>query len=215
MAQKHKLSSLLPLLILVLATSLFGNIIQLRDTLERNRAVAVVDGDSFTTSDGRRIRLLGIDAPERSRCMYDQARAKLSGLVEGKRVKLTDVVTDAYGRILANVWTDEILVNEELVREGLARFRSVKSAKYDAMQSASQHAKTSKLGIYSAQCRSTTSATGCSIKGNIRAGVKTYYLPHCETYNQVIVDEAFGDRWFCSEEEAKEEGFTKAGNCDD
>src|SRR3989344_7590476 len=116
------------LLVVILATSLFGNIIQLRSNLERNRVVTVVDGDSFTTSDGRRIRLLGIDAPERSRCMHSEARLKLSSLVEGKRVTLSDVINDDYGRILANVWLDDTLVNEVMVREGFARYSGQKSA---------------------------------------------------------------------------------------
>lgn len=201
------------ILILVLSISLFGNIMQLRDSLERNRVVSVVDGDSFTTSDGRRIRLLGIDAPERGRCMHGEARNRLSEFVSGKRVRLTDVVTDDYGRILANVWVGELLVNKVMVREGLARFRGQKSQIANLMKDASVQAKTSLVGIYSPQCRNTTPQTDCVIKGNLRAGVKTYFLPHCANYHDVIVDEAYGDRWFCSEEEAKEEGFRKATKC--
>lgn len=50
---------------------------------------------------------------------------------------------------------------------------------------------------------------------NVETGVKTYYLLSCDQYDQVIVDEAYGDGWFCGEEVAVEAGFGKAGGCDE
>jgi len=54
---------------------------------DRNSVIKVVDGDSIDLKDGRRIRLLGIDAPEKERCMYGEARESLRVKVQGKRVK--------------------------------------------------------------------------------------------------------------------------------
>lgn len=47
-------------------------------------------------------------------------------LVEGKRVRLEQDVseTDKYGRLLRYVWVDGILVEAELVRQGLARAKA-------------------------------------------------------------------------------------------
>ena len=48
---------------------------------------------------------------------------------------------------------------------------------------------------------------------DIASGEKTYYLPSCRDYNQVIVDEAYGDEWFCSEIDALDQKFIKSKRC--
>lgn len=55
--------------------------------------------------------------------------------------------------------------------------------------------------------------TICNIKGNVRSGEKIYHLPSCRDYANVIIDTAFGDIWFCSQNDAIDAGFRKAGNC--
>ncbi len=169
--------------------------------LNRWFVVSVPDGDSLQLKDGRRIRLLGIDAPEKGRCLSQEARELLGYLAKGKHVILKDIQTDDYGRVLANVFVGKKWVNGVMVQEGMARGES------------SAYANEHKLGIYSETCRKTVPPKGCGIKGNIREGKSVYYLPICKYYNQVIVDEAFGDQWFCKELEAKEAGFTFAPSC--
>ena len=52
---------------------------------------------------------------------------------------------------------------------------------------------------------------GCDIKGNISSGnAKRYHLPGTVFYDSVKVDEAKGERFFCSEEEAVAAGWEKA-----
>jgi micrococcal nuclease len=55
----------------------------------------------------------------------------------------------------------------------------------------------------------------CVIKGNIsdRGFGKIYFVPNCINYNRVKIDLKRGEKWFCTEEEAKEAGFRKATNC--
>lgn len=51
-------------------------------------------------------------------------------------------------------------------------------------------------------------ATGCQIKGNISAkGEKIYHLPGSSSYAKTRIDEADGERMFCSEYEAKAAGW--------
>ena len=202
------------LLFLGLILSLSVNIFFLYQNMERNKVVKVVDGDSFSLADGRRIRLLGIDAPERERCMAEEARKRLQEEVKGKIVKLTDMVNDDYGRMLANVWVDKKLVNKILVSEGLAKFVYVKSPYYEEIKQAGQEARDSQKGIYSARCRTASPNIDCLIKGNIRDGnQKVYHLPDCPNFDQVIIDESFGDQWFCTETDAQKAGFRKAEGC--
>ena len=195
----------------------------------------VVDGDSLDLTDGRRIRLLGIDAPEKERCMASEAHERLKALALNRYVRLKDRVTDDYGRILANVilhptfseWRDYLwrrfivksaspdtaFLSRTMVEEGLARFNNVATSYKKVLDQAQEEARREKRGIWSETCRQTTPPTDCLIKGNIRGGVKIYYLPLCSSYQQVIIDTSYGDKWFCTEEEAKEEGFAKREGC--
>lgn len=92
-------------------------------------AVRVPDGDGLVLSDGRRVRYIGIDAPEMTTWegppepFAVQAKAANHKLVAGKRVRLVRDVsqTDSYGRLLRFVYVGETLVNAELLKAGLAR----------------------------------------------------------------------------------------------
>jgi len=225
---------------IVLSLSLAANLIFLFQSWRGNVVVSIPDGDSLQLADGRRIRLLGLDAPERGACASDDARMTLETAAKGKHIRLKNIVTDDYGRQLAHVIVEDFPVwvsymkwrfftpatirgqfpnpdpylNRLMISHGLARFGSAKDEYYDVLKSAQSHAKRNNLGIYSQLCRQQTSDDpSCMIKGNIRGGTKTYHLPDCKNYPQTIIDTSFGDRWFCAEEEATRSGFRKASGC--
>ncbi len=51
----------------------------------------------------------------------------------------------------------------------------------------------------------------CNIKGNIsESGEKIYHVPSGEWYDKTYIEEAKGDRWFCSESAARAEGWRRA-----
>jgi micrococcal nuclease len=84
----------------------------------------VVDGDTFSCRDGRKVRLLGIDTPELGQGEPGrQAHAALRHLLPlGTTVRLERDVSsrDRFGRELAYIWTGARMVNESLVRQGWA-----------------------------------------------------------------------------------------------
>ena len=53
---------------------------------------------------------------------------------------------------------------------------------------------------------------GCEIKGNIsyRIGEKIYHLPGQEYYNRTVISPDYGERWFCTELEARANGWRKS-----
>jgi hypothetical protein len=52
---------------------------------------------------------------------------------------------------------------------------------------------------------------GLPVKGNIsRSGERIYRVPGQQHYEQTRIDEASGERWFCSEEEAQAAGWRRA-----
>ena len=116
-------------------------------------------------------------------------------------------------RILANVSINNIFLNQVLVEEGLAKYSHVRSSRWDELKLASDLARREKRGIYSDACRTSAPSADCFIKGNIKDGKKIYHLPTCYNFDQVIIDESFGDRRFCTEAEARSESFTRATGC--
>lgn len=52
----------------------------------------------------------------------------------------------------------------------------------------------------------------CTIKGNINSrGERIYHLPGSPSYDDTRIDERRGERWFCSEDEARAAGWRPAG----
>lgn len=84
----------------------------------------IVDGDTFQCRDGVRVRPIGMDAPELSQRPFgEEAREALERMIPvGTRVRLErDVeLQDRYGRLLAYVWRDTVMVNWAMVRDGWA-----------------------------------------------------------------------------------------------
>lgn len=81
----------------------------------------VLDGDTLVLSSSERVRLLGLDAPERGEAFSEEARDRLLELTRGKNVELKACSEkDQYGRILAVVRAGELNVNMVLLQEGLA-----------------------------------------------------------------------------------------------
>lgn len=89
------------------------------------KVVSIADGDTFTmltTSNKQvKVRLYGIDCPERAQNFGTVARQELSALVFGQLVRIDKKDKDQYGRTIAVVFNNKGLnVNEEMLRRGLA-----------------------------------------------------------------------------------------------
>jgi ABC-type branched-subunit amino acid transport system ATPase component len=54
--------------------------------------------------------------------------------------------------------------------------------------------------------------TGCNIKGNVsmNTGERIYHVPGQKFYSETIITAGKGERWFCSEDEARAAGWRKA-----
>jgi len=122
----------------------------------------VVDGDTLLMESGARVRLEGIDTPETVRKNYPvepwgpEASAFTKEFVRqtGGRVKLTFAGErlDNYGRYLAFVWNGDKMLNEELVRAGLAEARlgwHFSNTLKRRLRLAQDEAKSARRGIWS------------------------------------------------------------------
>jgi micrococcal nuclease len=87
------------------------------------KAIGISDGDTFTLlvdKETIKIRLHGIDCPEKSQDFGSAAKTFLSDLIFGKMVSVKTMNKDRYGRTIAIVTIDGRNVNEELLKAGLA-----------------------------------------------------------------------------------------------
>ena len=197
----------------------------------------VIDGDTIEIEGGRKVRYIGIDTPETVdprkpiQCFGVEASNKNKELVERKRVRLEKDVseTDKYGRLLRYVHVDDLFVNDYLVRQGYAyAYTYPPDVKYsEQFVQVQTEARENNRGLWKACPVSTTIPTttsislparspntNCTIKGNISSsGEKIYHLEGCASYNVTKIDEARGEHWFCTEEEAITAGWRKAKNC--
>jgi micrococcal nuclease len=204
--------------------------------LEQAWVTRVVDGDTIDVLlDGEtlRVRYIGIDTPETVDprrpvgCFGREASDRNRALVEGQTVGLERDVSDKddFGRLLRYVWIGSRMVNAALVEDGYALASTyppdVKHANlFAALQSQAREAA---RGLWSA-CATPEppppAGGACEhsatdepvIKGNISytTGEKIYHVPGGEFYEATVIDEATGERWFCTEAEAVAAGWRKS-----
>lgn len=121
-------------------------------TGEAAQVAFVVDGDTVELADGRRVRYIGINAPETHQPYAAQARAFNESLVAGQEVWLeTDAQeNDQYGRLLAYAWAGDTFVNLEIVRQGYANAYTLPpNVRYvDAFVQAEREAREAERGLW-------------------------------------------------------------------
>lgn len=124
----------------------------------------VVDGDTLLLAGGIRIRLMGVNCPETVKPNAPiepwgpEARsftqAQIDTVAGQVRLEFDRERFDSYGRTLAFVWTGERLLNEELLRAGLARWEpafNYSSSMKTRFRRAQEAAQQSRTGIWSPQ----------------------------------------------------------------
>lgn len=216
---------------LVFALALIASAVPAAAQTVTGRA-SIIDGDTIAIEGVEsRIRLHGIDAPE-GKQTCDDARGKrylcgvrsadaLSGLIgRNGTVACREMDRDRYGRIVAICSSNGLEINREMVRAGWA----VDYVKYsnDMYKVEEGEARADKRGLWAGEFvrpwdwrkgkRLPSEQTGdvsrtCAIKGNISSAGQVYHLPGSIDYERTVIDEDRGERWFCSEEEAKAAGW--------
>ncbi|MCC4589901.1 thermonuclease family protein [Xanthomonas campestris pv. cannae] len=197
----------------------------------------VTDGDTLTVAK-QRIRLWGIDAPESTQqCTAKDGRswpcgrrsaAALDGYVLDKTVRCQPKDTDRYGRVVAECFVQGQSVNRWMVSSGWAvAYRQYATAFIADEADARQRRRNLWQGPFQmpadfrrskrdqtarqAQVATPPVSSGCRIKGNIsRQGKKIYHVPGQRDYERTSIDQARGERMFCSPGEAARAGWQPA-----
>ena len=193
----------------------------------------VLDGDTLEVA-GERIRLHGIDAPERrQQCVVDgaawpcgtEASLALAARIAEHRVECEETDKDRYGRIVAVCRIGESDLNAWMVAEGWALAYRRYAMDYTGQEAAAEAAR---RGIWRGKFvvpwewrrgRRLADAAeqpgpqrpDCRVKGNIsRSGERIDHVPGGRYYERTRIDPTRGERWFCSEREAVSAGWRGA-----
>ena len=115
-------------------------------------AVRIADGDTFEGRNGTgtyKIRLQGIDAPERGQDFSNKSKETLGALLKQGPLKVKLLKKDQYGRWLGDVYNaDGAFVNERMVAEGMAwHFR--KYSKDKTLERLEKEAREARKGLWS------------------------------------------------------------------
>jgi micrococcal nuclease len=116
------------------------------------KAVNIPDGDTFTllTNERKsiRIRLYGIDAPERGQDFYQASKKHLGDLLQGQTLTVHIRDTDQYKRIVGDVFLpDKRYVNKAMVEAGLA-WHYKQFSNDEGLAIAEQQARKSRIGLW-------------------------------------------------------------------
>ncbi|ADE84664.1 thermonuclease family protein [Rhodobacter capsulatus] len=186
----------------------------------------VVDGDTLVI-DAQKVRLFGIDAPEHDQLCKDAqgrdwpcgeaARDRLGVLAAGL-VRCAGRGRDRYDRLLAVCSAGGRDLNAALVSEGMAEAYRKYARDYVPEEA---QARAAQRGIWAGPHLAPeavrrgpvqTPPGACRIKGNISKKGQIFHLPGSRDYDRTRIDETRGERWFCTEAEARAAGWRPMGS---
>ncbi|NVO54507.1 thermonuclease family protein [Rhodobacteraceae bacterium B1Z28] len=185
--------------------------------------VKVIDADTWDVG-GTRVRLHGIDAPELDQNCKDShgadwacgawATQVVRQQYQGKAAECVPLDRDRYDRIVARCGVGGGDVGQEIVLNGLAFAYRKYSGDYVAAES---KAVSDQSGLHASYVQvpwvhrasgKTQPSPSCQIKGNISSkGARIYHIPGQRYYSKTRISAGKGERWFCSEAEARAAGW--------
>jgi micrococcal nuclease len=219
---RHAFRALKPLaLSLLLALALAA-----QSSAWQGKAIHIADGDTITVLTGERdqikVRLYGIDAPEKGQAFGDKAKAFSAGMVGNRMVEVTEIARDRYGRVVALVEIEGRLLNTELLRAGLSwvydRYCDAPSCEH--WRGLEAEARRQGLGLWAnpnpiAPWEYRRNGSGArhqagEVLGAFRGNVKSrvFHSPACRHFLCADCTRAFSTR-----EEALASGYSPCGFC--
>lgn len=197
---------------------------------EASGKAQVIDGDTIRIN-ATTIRLFGIDAPEAKQTCLDangkgwdcgsKSSALLTSLVDNKFIRCFRKDVDQYGRIVAVCKDGQVDINALMVSNGLAvAYRDYSTDYIDEEEQAKSASEGMWIGKFeypwnwrgiNRYLTSDVVPNGCNIKGNIGSkGSKIYHVPGGEYYSVTQINPSRGEKWFCSEKEARLAGWRRS-----
>jgi endonuclease YncB( thermonuclease family) len=138
--------------IFLLGAAILLSVIASADSSIAGRVVGVADGDTLTVLDNvnqqYKIRLAGIDAPEKVQPFGQAGKKVLSELCYNKQATVVVVNTDRYGRTVGDVTCDGVHANAEMVKGGHAWVYRHYDKGFEYFYALEGSAKEARLGLW-------------------------------------------------------------------
>ena len=190
----------------------------------------VTDGDSLKIG-GTRLRLYGTDAPERGQGCHAEgerwlcggfAKLRLKDRIAGRTVVCEERDQNRHKRVVAVCRVDGENLNAWMVPQhyvdgeadakaaGLGLWRGEFVLPWDWRRG--KRLPTVDRGTDRATPRTANrDDSECRIKGNISSkGTRIYHVPGGRYYEQTRISTSKGERWFCTEAEARKAGWRRS-----
>lgn len=205
------------------------------------QVLEVIDGDTFTFKhEGKieKVRMIGIDSPENSslRLWYSESFSQEATNFLKEKIEWEEVVFeyddsqwkyDDYGRHLVYVFLWSENINNTMILNGYAKeYTYDKKYKYsDLFKESETRAQEKNLWLWDEKVEEKNEeiksnfmedvqAWECNIKWNINSkGDRIYHYPGCPSYNRTKISPSKWEKYFCSQEEARNAGWRVAWNC--
>jgi len=172
----------------------------------------VIDGDTIEIGTGDRVRLIGINAPERGQYLYEESSDYLRGLIGEREVELESDVEDMdrYNRLLRYVFVNDTFINAEMVRRGYAfAYIIPPNEKYSTIIiRAEEEAKRGKRGVWKLERDNfciAISEFNYNAKGNDNENLNDEYVTFRNRCNKSVDL----DGWYVRDESGKEYRFRR------
>ncbi len=191
-----------------------------------------IDGDTLQI-DGTVLQLQGIDAPELGQTCVHKGRAQHCGLDAAYKLRqviekgvipkivCVEVAAPADGARVATCREGDRDLSEIMLRAGYAVALPGAAASYVAAERAARRASLGIWGtvfalprdwrrVHEALNDESRDRASCPIKGKTSdEGLRLYYSPLDDEYEGLRIDRANGDRMFCSDDEARLDGWKR------
>jgi len=120
---------------------------------EEGFVIRIIDGDTVELNNSEKVRLLGINTPEKGEPLYAEAKKRLEQLVLNETVYMEKDKEneDKYGRLLRYVYLGDEMVNLRMIEEGYATVYVIKpnDAYKKVFEEAEEVARISRKGFWS------------------------------------------------------------------
>ena len=140
---------------------------------ETATCIKVVDGDTLYLDNGKKVRLVGVNTPERGVEGYIASKNFVQKLCLNKKIGINiddSKPTDKYGRTLAVVIVDGKNLNEILLKEGLAEVMYIPPSEFNPYDWASGNTHVSGQTSPTSDSDSSDSGSPGSYIGNANSG---------------------------------------------
>ena len=187
---------------------------------ERSVCTKVVDGDTIYLSNGEKVRLVGVNTPEKGVTGYQASKNFVQKLCLNKEVGINvddKKYRDKYGRTLAVVLVDGKNLNEMLLKEGLAEVMYIPPSEFSPYNWAGNNTQTSGSTTTTTSNVQTTSdhnlnvvssSSSSSYVGNLNSG--KFHKTECKEAEKMSEKNKI---YFTSREDAISNGYVGCKVC--